>query len=310
MIVMIDEDAGMCNILDHNDELQNIVFRGSADGEHFPLKEIRYSVRKHIHPGDRERFLAFTDPAGYIDVLRKQVFTSMECRIRHANRKYYWSEIVLCNTQETDSTEGDSCLLLIRNIHERKSAELKREKEEQNLIKALQGKYDKLFVENMTDQQTGCYNRKGLKYYSEIVLEEAKKTGKSLFVCVADLNGLKHLNDTYGHSAGDEAIAAVSAQLIKSAPQGSRLVRTGGDEFLIFAAIDADSKEPEEMSTKIDAGLAEYNESHPNPYTIGASYGWVLLPPREDMVSIDEYVEMADLKMYEMRAERDKYRRD
>ena len=48
------------------------------------------------------------------------------------------------------------------------------------------------------------------------------------------MNGLKHLNDTYGHAAGDEAIAAVSSELLKAAPKRSRIVRTGGDEFMIL----------------------------------------------------------------------------
>lgn len=43
---------------------------------------------------------------------------------------------------------------------------------------------------------------------------------------------------------------------------------------------------------------------------IGASYGWVLLPLKDDMVDLDEYIEMADSKMYEMKVQRDEYRRD
>ena len=98
--------------------------------------------------------------------------------------------------------------------------------------------------------------------------------------------------------------------LLKSAPAGSRIVRTGGDEFLLIAAIDSDSTEPDEMDDKIEAGLTAYNEAHSNPYTIGASYGWVLLPAKKTMTTLDEYIEMADAKMYEMRAERDQYRRE
>ena len=112
------------------------------------------------------------------------------------------------------------------------------------------------------------------------------------------MNGLKHLNDTYGHAAGDEAIAAVSSELLKAAPKGSRIVRTGGDEFLLMAALDKESTEPTEMSGKIDSGLEAYNMTHPNPFTIGASYGWVLHPLKENMVDLDEYIEMADSKMY------------
>ena len=124
------------------------------------------------------------------------------------------------------------------------------------------------------------------------------------------VNGLKHLNDTYGHAAGDEAIAAVSIVLKKAAPKGSKSIRIGGDEFLIFASVDKDSNEPHEFGDKVDRGLKAYNDDRSNPYTVGASYGWVLLPAKDGMTSLDEYIEMADEKMYAMRIERDKYRRD
>ena len=231
-------------------------------------------------------------------------------QIRHSDRKYSWSEVSFCNTTEEDSAQGNNCLFLVREIDERKTAELNKEAEERAMLKSLQDKYDALFEENMIDEQTGCYNRKGMKYYSDMVIDEAREKGRFLFVCVADLNGLKHLNDTYGHAAGDEAIAAVSSELLRSAPKGSRIVRTGGDEFLLFAALDKDSREPYEMNDKIDEGLKAYNGSHSNPYEIGASYGWVLRPYKERMTDLDEYVGMADAKMYEMRVERDKYRRD
>jgi hypothetical protein len=64
------------------------------------------------------------------------------------------------------------------------------------------------------------------------------------------------------------------------------------------------------MEKKFDSGLKEYNITHPNNYSIGASYGWVLLPLKENMVDIDEYISKADVKMYEMKTKRDKYRRD
>jgi hypothetical protein len=43
---------------------------------------------------------------------------------------------------------------------------------------------------------------------------------------------------------------------------------------------------------------------------VGVSYGWVLLPVKDNMTTLDDYIEMADAKMYEMRILRDKYRRE
>jgi len=324
MIMIINLQTYDSHFIDHNKELRNIPNNVTSFGS------FCNGLYRNIHPEDREGVINFTDPDQFTKELADKVFTSFECRIRQADSRYYWSRIIFCNAAGVDTARmsenqftqsarscfaGDTgaeyeCLFLIQDIHEWKMKELQEEAEQRALFKELQDKYSELFEENMRDEQTGCYNRKGMKYYIDMVLDEARQTGKYLFVCVADLNGLKHLNDTYGHAAGDEAIAAVSAELLKAAPKGSRIVRTGGDEFLLFTALDKDSSEPEKMNEKIDQGLEEYNKLHPNPFSIGASYGWILLPLKEGMTDLDEYIEIADAKMYEMKVLRDKYRRD
>ena len=310
MIVSIDDDTYKCTMIDHNMELSNIAPEVLSEKKSFDYDTFLRGFDRNIHPEDREEFAKFTDREVYVERLKKHVYVSMECRIRHADRKYYWSEITYCNTTEEDSAAGNAALFLIRDIHSRKMRQIRRETEERKVLKSLQDKDDALFEEKLIDFQTGCYNRKGMKYYSDIVIDEAKKTGKYLFVCVADLNGLKHLNDTYGHAAGDEAIAVVSSELLKASPKGTRIVRTGGDEFLMFAAVDKDSRESDEMGDKIDRGLADYNSSHDNPYEVGVSYGWIFQPVSDDLLNFDEYIEIADYKMYEMRLKRDKYRRE
>lgn len=304
MILAVNEQTQECHVIDYNREIQNISDDVSTFGD-FCNK-----LFCNIHPEDRETFNAFIDMDFFPNELNEKVYTSIECRIRHTNHRYYWSEIIFCNAAQEDSAEGHDYLFLIQDIHAWKEKEVQEEAEQRALLKELQDKYDKLFEENMKDAQTGCYNRKGMKYYTDIVLDEARKTGKHLFVCVADLNGLKHLNDTYGHAAGDEAIATVSKELLKAAPSGCKIVRTGGDEFLLFTTLHPGDIELQQMSEKLDAGLKAYNDAHDNPFTIGASYGWVLLPIKENMINLDEYIEMADAKMYEMKVERDQYRRE
>lgn len=304
MILVVNDETLECHVIDYNEELRSI---SKSITDFGAFCEDLY---ENIHPEDREAFDNFTNPNHFPNELSEKVYTSMECRIRQVNGQYYWSEIIFCNATEEDSAVGDDYLFLLRDIHEWKTKELLREAEERDIINSLQGQYDALFEENMKDQQTGCYNRKGMKYYSDIVIDEAREEKKYLFVCEADLNGLKYINDHYGHAAGDEAIAAVSARLLQSAPEGSRIVRIGGDEFLIFAAIDKDSSEPREMEVKLAQGLKEFNESHENPYDVGASFGWVLLPPEEDMVDLDKYVALADEKMYEMKEKTDLHRRE
>ncbi len=303
MLIIVNEDTGECEMIDHNRELDNI----SQDVHSFD--QFCQELYVNIHPEDREDFLHFTDAGGFPKAIKNKVFTSFECRLRHVNKRYYWSEITFCNGTEEDHSVGHDHLFLIRDIHEWKKKELNQEAEQRAVLKTLQNKYDALFEENMIDQQTGCYNRKGMKYYTDIILDKARSAGDYLFVCVADLNGLKHLNDTYGHAAGDKAIAVVSRELLKAAPQGSRIVRIGGDEFLLMASLPEDSREPEEMGGKIDAALQDYSAHQEHPYEVGVSYGWVLMPLKEGMMDLDEYIEMADARMYEMKTQRDEFRR-
>ena len=303
MILSVNMEDCSCSVIDLNPELNNICMNS------YDFRGFRYNLCMNSHPEDRENLMKFTDIKVMRERLAENIYVTTESRIRHTDKGYFWSEVIICNSTEEDMAGGNYCLFLIHDINERKSAELEKEAETRRQVMELKDRYDALFVENMTDQQTGCYNRKGMKYYTDIVLKDAVEKEKYLFVCVADLNGLKYLNDTFGHAAGDEAIAAVSAELLKSAPQGTRIVRTGGDEFLMMAAIDSESDEPDAMGDKIDRGLKRYNDSHDNPYEIGVSYGWVLLPPKEGMSDLDEYIALADERMYQMKESRDAHRR-
>lgn len=304
MIIAVDSVSMTCSVLDCNDCVSHL----AADDKDFSLICERLFI--NIHPEDRTSFLEFTDPNFFPVELKNKVYTSIECRIRHRDDSYYWSRVIFCHASTEDEISGNDYLFLLEDVNEERTKAIQELSEERALLKELQAQYDALFEENMVDQQTGCYNRKGMKYYTDIVLDEARNKGKDVFVCVADLNGLKYLNDTYGHPAGDEAIAAVSSILLKSSPDGTRIVRTGGDEFLLFAALSPQDADLHKMEELIDTRVKKYNADHDNPYDVGVSYGWVLLPVRKDMIDLDEYVEMADKKMYEMKIVRDEHRRD
>lgn len=302
IILVVDRQGRNCEAVDFNPELRNV----ADDPKDFD--EFCENLNQNMHPVDREDFQRFVFPMNFPEDLKKKVFVSTEARIRHTDDRYHWSEIIFCHASEEDSTEGGEYLFLMKDIDEEKRKELK---EDADIRALMEEKYNALFEENMKDEQTGCYNRKGEKYYEDMVLDEAKKTGKYVFVCVSDLSGLKHLNDTYGHETGDLAIAEISRQLKKTVPSGSRIVRTGGDEFLIFAALDKDSREPEQFSEAFDAEMKSYNESHPeHEFIVDASYGYVLEPVTDDMTDLDDYTRIADEKMYEMKMVRDPYRRD
>jgi diguanylate cyclase (GGDEF)-like protein len=304
-VIFIEEGPSECHVIDSDEDIENLAL------EHVHNYSGLYdALFRNVHPEDRDSFRANFSKKKLRKHLSEKVFINYSCRIRHKDLKYYWSLITVCNSQKEDSAEGNEYLFLIQDIHEHKTKRMEEYNELIMNMAGLQTKYDELFVENMTDVQTGCFNRKGLMYYQSLVLEKALKNNCYLFVCVLDLNGLKYMNDTFGHLAGDNAIKVVSDGLKAAAPEGSSIIRTGGDEFLVFCALDKDSNAAEGFGAVLDKYLEDYNKSHDNPYEVAASYGCIFMPHKEGMTSLDEYIELADEKMYAMKEKRDEHRRD
>jgi diguanylate cyclase (GGDEF)-like protein len=84
------------------------------------------------------------------------------------------------------------------------------------------------------DPLTGLYNRRSGEQRLAEEISRAQRHGRALTVLMLDLNGLKFINDRFGHAAGDEVIKTLAARLGR-AIRGSDLgVRVGGDEFMIL----------------------------------------------------------------------------
>ncbi|MBE5822626.1 MAG: sensor domain-containing diguanylate cyclase [Butyrivibrio sp.] len=304
LIVLVEEGSLSCHLVDCNKELDTLNALNVR-----VYDDLFSSLYKNTHPEDRNSLLLLSNIDDLHEALSRKVYISCECRIRHTDLGYYWSRITICNAKVEDSPTGHEYLILLEDIHTQKNVLLADRNELLKTISTLEDKYNKLFIENMTDAQTGCYNRKGLKYSETIALQDTRDNNKDIFVCVLDLNGLKYMNDTFGHSAGDTAIATVAAALKKASPNGSSIIRTGGDEFLVFCPLEKGSKEHENFGTILESELKAYNENHDNPFEVSASYGYVFLPLKEGMDSLDEYIEVADEKMYQMKEARDPHKR-
>jgi diguanylate cyclase (GGDEF)-like protein len=304
LIVLVEEGSLSCHLVDCNLELDTLDISNVK-----VYDDLFFTLYKNTHPEDRESLKLLSDIDDLHDALSERVYVSCECRIKHIDLGYYWTRVTICNAKVEDSPTGHEYLILLEDIHTQKDALLADRNELLRTISTLEDKYNRLFIENMTDAQTGCYNRKGLKYYETIALQDARDNNKDIFVCVLDLNGLKYMNDTFGHSAGDIAIATVADALKKASPKGSSIIRTGGDEFLVFCPLEKGSTEYESFGPVLESELNSYNSNHDNPFEVSASYGYVFLPLKEGMDSLDEYIEIADEKMYRMKEERDPHKR-
>jgi diguanylate cyclase (GGDEF)-like protein len=91
-----------------------------------------------------------------------------------------------------------------------------------------------------------------------------------------DMDGLKMINDTYGHKEGDNAIAALSNVLKEALRKEDIIGRMGGDEFVVFSSVKS-RETGDHVSNRIRAKLDEYNAKSGHPYKVACSIGSVIL---------------------------------
>jgi two-component system, cell cycle response regulator len=98
---------------------------------------------------------------------------------------------------------------------------------------------ERLETQAETDPLTGAWNRRGLdRWFEDPDGAAALTTGPLAFVMV-DLDHFKAVNDRYGHAVGDLALRVVAQRLQEGFPEGTRVARLGGEEFVaVFPAAD------------------------------------------------------------------------
>jgi diguanylate cyclase (GGDEF)-like protein len=149
------------------------------------------------------------------------------------------------------------------------------------------------------DALTGLYNRMAFMSRYDELIRKTENYGKRLTVLLADLNGLKKINDTRGHLAGDKAIAAVAEALKRSVPENAICVRIGGDEMMAFFLGD------HECSTIIK-DIEKYLEqiSEECGFKVSASIGTYATTFTEE-INLNRVIAIADAQMYEIKRNRD-----
>lgn len=122
------------------------------------------------------------------------------------------------------------------------------------------------------DPMTALYNRRGLSDSFARMWENRKKTDKVL-VFVIDMDGLKMINDKYGHNEGDFAIRAISSAVRAIARNDEACARAGGDEFYVIGVGDYSEAMVAERVQKFEQLLDEENERVKKAFKLSASIG-------------------------------------
>lgn len=167
----------------------------------------------------------------------------------------------------------------------------------QEAIKELAEYNEKLSNISQTDELTGLYNRRGFINLANQSLNLARKRGKNGLLFFADMDGLKKINDQYGHDEGDIAIKAMGDILVKTFRAADIISRLGGDEFTIFT-VDSDMQLLPVIKDRLQKNITEYNIQSGKPYQLSITIGAVAFTS-DQKVALESLISQADNILYE-----------
>ena len=146
------------------------------------------------------------------------------------------------------------------------------------------------------DELTGLLNRRGFLSIAQQQFRVAQRENWGLLLVFADLDGLKEINDHFGHPVGDRALCTVGTILGECFRSSDVIARLGGDEFIVLAVNFADT-DISAIERRLKAKIEQQNASNPR-FQISLSYGVVRFDPRFD-TSLGDMISKADQKLYE-----------
>ncbi|MGF6530698.1 diguanylate cyclase (GGDEF)-like protein [Paraburkholderia sp. GAS206C] len=151
---------------------------------------------------------------------------------------------------------------------------------------------------SLTDELTGVLNRRGFNLLGEQAVLQAQRDQSALTVLFFDLDGLKQVNDSFGHEAGSQFLVEI-ATLLRSTFRGSDIVaRIGGDEFAVV--IHDDGVNAKIAMARMDESAAAMNQGADRRYPISYSVGEASSDLTIDE-SFEQLVSRADAMMYKQK---------
>ena len=148
----------------------------------------------------------------------------------------------------------------------------------------------------LVDDLTGLRNRRSFMLLAEQAMKEAVRAGRPVIALFLDVDGLKLINDNYGHAAGDRALRLVAGALQAACRESDIVGRLSGDEFAIVPAEASALDGLEGRVRSRVAQAAEYAE-----FPLSVSLGIAVCPPGEPC-TLAELFERADRAMYAEKA--------
>ncbi len=147
---------------------------------------------------------------------------------------------------------------------------------------------------NNRDELTGLLNRRGFEVFIQDIIKNSPKEKCRFYIISTDMDGLKYINDNFGHQEGDKAIIAFTKIISDTCNGMGAVARVGGDEFLI-GLNTPDEAAVQSYILSVKAQMEEYNFSRQNSYELGGSFGYDFYVPERGLA---EVLRVADTNMY------------
>ena len=228
-----------------------------------------------IHPDDQERL-----EHQWRDAIEKCASINTELRFRTPAGHEVWAAIDAIPLRDAGGAVN-GYIGTVMDISERKHAE--------ETIREL----------SLVDELTGLRNRRGFVNLAEVKLKQARRMHRGMWLFYADLNGMKKINDSFGHAIGDLALQDTAAILRETFRETDVVARLGGDEF---AALSLESKlvSPDMVVARLQARVDAYNATGKRSYRLSISIGAAhFQPDKHD--SIETLMAEADAAMYRIK---------
>jgi diguanylate cyclase (GGDEF)-like protein len=150
----------------------------------------------------------------------------------------------------------------------------------------------------LTDPLTGLLNRRGFDQMAERELARARRYGRPFAVAYLDVRGLKQVNDSAGHAAGDRLLRQVAAMMRSTARADDAVARLGGDE-LAMLLVEQDGAGAAAVSQRIRRQVPDHRHRLGVPVAWDVTIGTATFPA--DGTTVDELLRAADQRLYRQR---------
>ena len=149
-----------------------------------------------------------------------------------------------------------------------------------------------------TDALTGVFSRLAFSHMLKLY-DQAESIPGDLAVFTIDINGLKQVNDSLGHEAGDELISGAAACIVKALDASGQCYRTGGDEFVVLTAMSKDQAESALERLKLETD--HWHGSLVKALSLSAGYALAEEYDKESL-TVEMLVRESDKAMYVAKA--------